>query len=208
MLLARLARELERVWEESASRLPGGITPHRIRFSRRITDAWALIYYRKREVRLSPYLFLVPPDRRKRASDWKELEATILHEVAHAHLWARTRDAGHPPEFADLLRALGVRPNGACDLGPENPAWRYRYECPTCDRGFLRRLPLRSASSCARCAPAGYDAAHRLRLASTLPSPWTRLATVTPRIERAIAEGEERALVVDPRLTVRFSRTR
>ncbi|MHB8587024.1 MAG: SprT-like domain-containing protein [Thermoplasmatota archaeon] len=196
-MLGSLAHVLEVRWIEAARLLPGGVPPHHVVFSRRITTSWAIIYYRRREVRLSPYVFLLPPDRLRYPTDFQELAATILHEVAHAHLWAATRDCGHPPEFATRLSALGIRPNGGCDLGPENIAYRFRYACTTCKRAYPRRARTSSGTRCGHCKVGG-----ALELIEELPDPWHRLGSppALTRIARAIEEGT-RARLVDPVVT-------
>lgn len=169
--------------------LPGTTPEHRVEFSRRITTSWALIYYRRRLVRLSPYLFLLPAAELKHASHWQELDATLRHEAAHAWLYALTGETGHSPRFHAALRTLGVNANGGCDLGPENAAFRYVYGCAACGNEWPRRVPLRGNFSCGTCAPGRYDASFRLALRVELPPPSTRLRTCEERVEAALAEA-------------------
>ena len=167
----------------------GGAPVHRVEFSRRITTSWALIYYRRNLVRLSPYLFLLPASDLERGSHWRELDATLRHEAAHAVRFALAGDGGHSREFHDLLARAGVNAHGACDVGPENAAWRYVYACPTCTVEWRRRKPLKGNWSCGSCAPGRFDAAHRMILRE-LADPWARVLSVRERIDACLAEAE------------------
>jgi len=137
---------------------------HRVEFSPRITESWALIYYRRRLVRLSPYLFLLDPDALKNGSHWRELDATLRHEAAHAYAFHAEGDTGHSAAFHAGLAKLGLISNGACDLGPENAAYRYVYACPACNSTWHRRALLKGNWSCGGCAAGRYDAEFRLAL--------------------------------------------
>lgn len=170
----------------------GPAPAHRVEFSRRITTSWALIYYRRRLVRLSPFLFLLSPGELKRGSHWRELDATLRHEAAHAYAYHRFGHTGHSHEFHEALGRLGVEANGTCDLGPENAAFRYVYSCPGCNAEWPRRVPLRGNFSCGECSPGGYDVAFRLQL-QPLPSPAARLALAHSRVHEALAEAERTA---------------
>lgn len=145
-------------------RLDPEVPAHRVEFSRRITESWALIYYRRHLVRLSPYLFLLEPSALRHGSHWRELDATLRHEAAHAYTFHHHGHAGHTDEFHDALAKLGLAANGVCDLGPENAAFRYVYACPTCDSLWQRRAPLRGNWSCGTCAPGRFAPDHRLVL--------------------------------------------
>lgn len=167
----------------------GGETPaHRVEFSRRITTSWALIYYRRHLVRLSPYLFLLDESELKHGTHWRELDATIRHEAAHAYIFAKTGETGHSDAFHEALARLGVRSNGTCDLGPENAAFRYVYSCGSCETTWPRRQPIRGNVSCGRCAPGRYDAAFRLQRQDLHP-PWLRLMGCQSRIDACLREG-------------------
>lgn len=137
---------------------------HRVEFSPRITESWALIYYRRNLVRLSPYLFLLEGRELKHGSHWRELDATLRHEAAHACVFHRCGHTGHGPPFHDAIARLGLRANGACDLGPENMAYRYLYACATCNATWPRRAPIRGNVSCGECSPGRYSPDHRLVL--------------------------------------------
>lgn len=198
-------RDLEALLNERfaalAARMPGPVPPHELRFSKRITTSWALIYFRRHLVRLSPYVFLLEPGDLKHGTYWAELDATVKHEVVHAYLYARDRTRAHTDEFHGLLGGLGVASNGACDLGPTNLAFRYRYACAACDRAWLRRTPLRGNWSCGRCSPGRYAPEFRMALAETLPSPWARLGVHGERVVATVEEGRE-ALARDAARTV------
>lgn len=159
--LAALANER---LSEHLRTLDPDVPAHRVEFSPRITESWALIYYRRRLVRLSPYLFLLDPSELKHGSHWRELDATLRHEAAHAYAFHAEGDTAHTPAFHAALAKLGLLPNGGCDLGPENVAFRYHYACPACGEGWHRRAPLKGNWSCGRCAPGRYDPGFRLAL--------------------------------------------
>ncbi|HEX2022876.1 MAG TPA: SprT-like domain-containing protein [Candidatus Thermoplasmatota archaeon] len=179
--------------------LGGDAPPHRVVFSRRITTSWALIYYRRHLVRLSPYLFLLEPHELKHRTHWQELDATLRHEAAHAAQFARTGDVGHTPGFHVLLRRLGVEANGGCDLGPENAAFRYVYACPACHALWQRRVPLRGNWSCGVCAPGRYDEAHRMVMLLDMGSPWNRLRAMRhAAVAEAVAEARAASLRAAP----------
>ena len=187
-------RELTTIVNERFARyldmLPGDAPAHRVQFSRRITGSWALIYYQRHLVRLSPYLFLLEPYELRHGSHWRELDATLRHEAAHAAHFARTGQTGHDAGFHELLGRLGVEANGGCDLGPENMAFRYVYACPGCNLLHHRRLPMRGNWSCGTCAPGRYAPEFRMTLMVDLGSPYTRLRRLrTPLILDAIAEA-------------------
>lgn len=190
-------RELQTLTEMANERfaayldmLPGPTPAHRVEFSPRITTSWALIYYRRHLVRLSPYLFLLDAQDLARGSHWSELDATLRHEAAHASLYARTGETGHPPEFHHLLRRLGVAPNGGCDLGPENAAFRFVYACARCEREWRRRHRLHGNWSCGECAPGRYDPACRMELREELGRPWLRLQERLDLVEACLREAE------------------
>lgn len=137
---------------------------HRAEFSTRITRSWALIYYRRNLVRLSPYLFLLDPRELEHGSHWRELDATLRHEAAHAVVFHRHGHTGHGAPFHDAIGQLGLAANGPCDLGPENVAYRYLYACPACGATWPRRAPLRGSFSCGECAPGRFSSEHRVVL--------------------------------------------
>lgn len=159
--LAELAAER---FQEHLRALDPTAPAHRVEFSLRITESWALIYYRRRLVRLSPYLFLLDPAALKHGSHWRELDATLRHEAAHAYAFHAEGDTAHTPAFHAALAKLGLLSNGACDLGPENAAFRYVYACPTCASKWHRRAPLKGNWSCGGCAPGRFDPVFKLAL--------------------------------------------
>lgn len=161
-------RALARILDERLAQHIASIDPatpaHRVEFSARITESWALIYYRRNLVRLSPFLFLLDPRELKHGSHWRELDATLRHEAAHAVVFHRCGHTGHGTPFHDAIAHLGLHANGACDLGPENMAYRYLYACPSCGVTWPRRAPLRGSFSCGECAPGRFSPDHRLVL--------------------------------------------
>lgn len=185
---------------ECLRRLPGPTPPHRVVFSKRITTSWALIYYRKRLVRLSPYLFLLDEEDLHHGSHWKELDATLRHEAVHAYLYEHARETGHPAVFSSLLAHLGVEPHGGCDTGPENIAFRYRYACGLCGGQWRRRVPLRGNYSCGHCFPGRFEPRGLLQLVSR-ESPWERLRQRLPLVRATVDEAAARTrLTVPPTL--------
>lgn len=187
--LDRLSAILNERFEGYVHSLDRSVPCHRVEFSRRILSSWALIYYQRRLVRLSPYLFLLPPEALKRGSHWNELDATLRHEAAHAVTFARTGETGHSPLFHELLDALGVQTNGSCDLGPENATHQYVYACPSCEGTWSRRVALRGNWSCGSCAPGRFAAEHRVVLAQRLPPPYARLASRRDFVAAAVEEA-------------------
>ncbi|HVL49368.1 MAG TPA: SprT-like domain-containing protein [Candidatus Thermoplasmatota archaeon] len=174
--LLALEEVLRKRWNDVARELPGRTPAHDLRFSGRVTNAWALIYFRRKAVRFSPYLFLLEPQRLHHRNYWRELDATLKHEVVHAHLYAAANETSHTERFHDLLEGLGVRANGDHDLGPENATFRYVYRCVTCRAAWRRRVPLRGSWSCGRCQPGRYHRDFAMKLEEVLPSPLERLA--------------------------------
>lgn len=162
--LPLLAEVLEARFEEHLRAIDPDAPRHRVEFSGRITESWALIYYRRHLVRLSPYLFLLEQDELKHGTHWRELDATLRHEAAHASVFHRFGETGHSHRFHVALSRLGVLANGSCDLGPENVAYRYVYACPTCDHAWQRRARLRGNWSCGKCGPGRFMPEHRLVL--------------------------------------------
>ena len=192
-------RELTRIvndrFSEYLDMLPGDTPAHRVSFSPRITESWALIYYRRHLVRLSPYLFLLEPHELKHESHWRELDATLRHEAAHAANYARTGYGGHDEGFHALLERLGVEANGACDKGPENVAFRYVYGCRDCANLVHRRVPLRGNWSCGACAPGRYESRYRVELVADLGSPFARLQKLRRgAVQEAIREARREPL--------------
>lgn len=187
--LRELTRILDGRFAEHLRHLDGETPSHKVEFSSRITNSWALIYYRRRLVRLSPYLFLLPAEDLHHDSHWQELDATLRHEAAHAATFARTGAIGHTPLFHAHLHRLGVKANGDCDLGPENVAFRYVYACSTCAHEWPRRLPLHGNWSCGECAPGRYASEHRMLLKASLAPPSTRLREHRERVRAALDEG-------------------
>lgn len=161
---------------------------HRVEFSARITESWALIYYRRDLVRLSPYVFLLDAQQLKYGSHWRELDATLRHEAAHAAVFHRCGHTGHGEPFHAAASQLGLRANGACDLGPENAAYRYLYACPGCHATWSRRTTLRGNFSCGECAPGRYSPEHRLVLREARDLQ-RRLKDARPIVRLTIEEG-------------------
>ncbi len=190
-LLRDLDRVLDARWESLATTHfeKGAVPAHRVEFSKRITSSWALIYYRRHLVRLSPYLFLLEPEQLRQGSYWRELDATLRHELVHAYLFQTRRETGHPSDFKDHLARLGVDANGGCDRGPANRAYRHLYACEKCGQEWRRRVKLPGTYSCGKCAPDAFDPEARILLVQSLQTPYERLAAHTHRIAGALEEG-------------------
>lgn len=162
--LLELTELVDRRFDQHLRAIDPDAPKHRVEFSRRITESWALIYYRRHLVRLSPYLFLLEANELQHGSHWGELDATLRHEAAHAAAFHRHDHTGHGAAFHAAMDRLGLVANGGCDLGPENAAFRYLYACPTCDNTWHRRAILKGNWSCGVCAPGRFDPAFRLAL--------------------------------------------
>lgn len=186
--LGELGSLLQRTFDAHLRSLDPEAPPHRVEFSTRITESWALIYFRRRLIRLSPYLFLLDAEDLQHGSHWRELDATLRHEAAHAYTFYRHGGTAHDAAFHEALARLGVDPRCVADLGPENAAFRYVYACPTCGIKWPRRQKLRGNHSCGSCAPGRYDAAHCLVLQETRDLR-RELRRRTPLVLDALAEG-------------------
>lgn len=195
--LSVLSAVLDRRFDAHVRAIDPEAPTHRVEFSPRITESWALIYYRRRLVRLSPYLFLLDAADLKHGSHWRELDATLRHEAAHAVAFYRTGETGHGPAFHEALGKLGHRANGTCDLGPENAAYRYVYACPSCGTAWERRAKLRGNFSCGACAPGRYVADHRLVLREVRDLP-ALLGTRNAWVAMALAEAQDAGEVMRP----------
>jgi predicted SprT family Zn-dependent metalloprotease len=187
-MLRELGDVVQARFDEHLRALDPEAPPHRVEFSRRITESWALIYYRRHLVRLSPYLFLLEPDELKHGTHWQELDATLRHEAAHAATYHQCGETGHTPRFHGAMAKLGLDPNGRCDLGPENAAFRYVYGCPVCENSWHRRARLRGNWSCGLCAPGRFSPEHRLELREVRDLA-SRLAARGCWMHQALAEG-------------------
>jgi hypothetical protein len=200
-----LTREVSARFDGYLEALGGDAPHHRVEFSRRITNSWALIYYRRHLVRLSPYLFLLDASDLRRGSHWLELDATLRHEAAHAAVFAQHHETGHTQAFHAALRRLGVAANGGCDLGPENIAFRFVYGCPQCSREWTRRHALSGNWSCGACAPGRYDPSVRMELRAELGAPWERLEARAPVIQATLRDAR---LTRPPAPLLALARTR
>lgn len=187
--LRRLAEALEARFDDHLRAIDPDVPRHAVEFSGRITESWALIYYRRHLVRLSPYLFLLDSDELKHGTHWRELDATLRHEAAHAAVFHLFGETGHSPRFHAALAQLGVLANGTCDLGPENVAYRYVYACPTCDTTWPRRAKLRGNWSCGSCGPGRFVPEHRLTLREERDLA-SRLRARRMSIEATLAEAQ------------------
>lgn len=201
--LRRIEEALNRHWDELSLRFPAGSLPkHRVEFSTRVTTSWALIYFRRHLIRLSPYVFLLDKEDLTTETHWKELDATLRHEMAHAFLYYWTGEKGHTPAFGDVMRHLGMSPNGSCDIGPPNPTFRYVYGCGECGNEWTRRRRLTGNWSCGDCAPGVYDARYAMTLQRELPDPRAALAERTPVLEATLREALRTRRTLTPSVAI------
>ena len=89
------------------------------------------------------------------------LRETLLHEMIHAWLHARGRDAGHTAEFKKKMRECGIT-SIYHDMGNVAPAnesrKRYILRCERCAMEALRKRRPGAPMSCGRCSKRGFDA--------------------------------------------------
>jgi predicted SprT family Zn-dependent metalloprotease len=86
--------------------------------------------------------------------DWKEIEDTLLHEIAHALVGPKVK--AHGVEWRRKAREVGARPETCAEshVTPKDvPAYKYVIKCPTCDRKWYRhRMRRRNfGSRCPSC---------------------------------------------------------
>ncbi len=103
-----------------------------------------------------------------------EIERTLRHELAHllAQFRAgRRRILPHGTEWRDACRDLGIGDELRCHNLPfpiSEPARRYFYKCPNCQRDFPRVRRIKRAVACLACCRAHsrgeFNARFRLRL--------------------------------------------
>jgi len=92
----------------------------------------------------------------------KEVENTILHEVAHALVGCRW---GHCAAWAGMAAKLGARPE-ACWKASDGIRCRYRWEalCPGCKEVRDRRMrPPPRIQSCSKCSGGKFNPEFRLQ---------------------------------------------
>ena len=88
---------------------------------------------------------------------WREVERTLLHELAHlvaSHRAGRRRIAPHGPEWRKACVELGLSNEARChDLPlPRRELLRaYVYSCPNCQSKIERVRAFRRAAACLSC---------------------------------------------------------
>lgn len=88
---------------------------------------------------------------------WREVERTLLHELAHlvaSHRAGRRRIAPHGPEWRKACVELGLSNEARChDLPlPRRELPRaHAYRCPNCQSTIERVRPFRRAAACLPC---------------------------------------------------------
>lgn len=131
----------------------GGVPACRIRYNARFSNSAGRITYNIRPmlIELSPKHFNARPE---------ALRETLLHEMIHAWLWDRDRDAGHGAAFRRKMRECGMS-SIYHDLGSAKPfnesAKRYILRCEKCSSEILRRRMPSALTSCGRCSKRGFD---------------------------------------------------
>ena len=131
----------------------GGVPACRIRYNARFSNSAGRITYNIRPmlIELSPKHFNAHPE---------ALRETLLHEMIHAWLWDRDRDAGHGAAFRRKMRECGMS-SIYHDLGSAKPfnesAKRYILRCEKCSMEILRRRMPSAPTSCGRCSKRGFD---------------------------------------------------
>jgi SprT protein len=110
---------------------------------------------------------------------WREVERTLLHELAHLvaqHRAGKRRIAPHGPEWRKACSDLGISNEARCHDLPlprrEMPR-AYVYRCPNCQSAVERVRPLRRAAACMACCKrhnqGRYD--EKFKLTRAFPSP-------------------------------------
>ena len=82
----------------------------------------------------------------------KEVEDTILHEIAHALAWIHNKVTGHCKVWKDWARKVGATPKACCKSDLVQPKNHYKYEQTCCGVTYRRhRISKRSNYYCPKC---------------------------------------------------------
>jgi predicted SprT family Zn-dependent metalloprotease len=117
-------------------------------WNKRMRSTAGLAYPSSNQIVLNPQLS---------SFGWREVERTLLHELAHLvaqHRAGRRRIAPHGPEWRKACADLGISNEARChDLPlPRRELSRsYVYRCPNCQSTVERVRPLRRAAACMAC---------------------------------------------------------
>jgi SprT protein len=117
-------------------------------WNRRMRSTAGLAYPSSNQIVLNPQLT---------GFGWREVERTLLHELAHLvaqHRAGKRRIAPHGAEWRKACADLGISNEARChDLPlPRRQMQRsYVYRCPSCHSTVERVRPLRRAAACIDC---------------------------------------------------------
>ena len=82
----------------------------------------------------------------------KEVEDTILHEIAHALAWIHNKVTGHCKVWKDWARKVGATPKACCKSDLVQPKNHYKYEQTCCGVTYKRHRLRKSATyRCPNC---------------------------------------------------------
>lgn len=82
----------------------------------------------------------------------KEIEDTILHEIAHALAWTHDKFKGHGKIWKDWARKVGANPRACSKANLAKPKNHYKYEQTCCGVTYKRhRVSKRRRYYCPKC---------------------------------------------------------
>ena len=82
----------------------------------------------------------------------KEIEDTILHEIAHALAWIHDKCRGHGNIWKDWARKVGAKPKACSKANLVKPKNHYKYEQTCCGVTYKRhRISKRRRYYCPKC---------------------------------------------------------
>jgi predicted SprT family Zn-dependent metalloprotease len=82
----------------------------------------------------------------------KEIEDTILHEIAHALAWTHNKFKGHGKIWKDWARKVGATPKACSKANLAKPTNHYKYEQTCCGVTYKRhRLRKNARYFCPNC---------------------------------------------------------
>ena len=82
----------------------------------------------------------------------KEIEDTILHEIAHALAWINDRCRGHGRTWKEWARKVGATPRACSKANLNQPKNHYKYVQECCEVTYKRhRISKRRQYYCPKC---------------------------------------------------------